>query len=68
MLILKVLLNVVSLKYSELFKFPELFRYLISGREKEERYKDMHMQKCFHDIENSGRCRMYKEIKQSYTI
>ena len=22
------------------------------------------MQKCFYDIENSGRCRMYKEIKQ----
>ena len=26
------------------------------------------MQKCFHDIENSGRCRMYKEIKQTYKM
>ena len=34
----------------------------------EERCRDMHMQTCFHDIENSGRCRMYKEIKQSYKM
>ena len=34
----------------------------------EEHCKDMHMQKCFHDIENSGRSRMYKEIKQSYNM
>ena len=26
------------------------------------------MQKYFHDIDNSGRCRMYKEIKQSYKM
>ena len=26
----------------------------------EQRCKVMHMQKCVHDIENSGRCRMYK--------
>ena len=34
----------------------------------EERCRDMHMQKCFHDIEISGRCRMYKEIIQSYKM
>ena len=34
----------------------------------EERCRDMHMQKSFHDIENSGRCRRYKEIKQSYKM
>ena len=34
----------------------------------EERCKDMHMQQCVHDIENSGRCRIYKEIKQSYKL
>ena len=34
----------------------------------EERCKDMHMQTCFHDIENSGRWRMYKEIKQTYKM
>ena len=32
----------------------------------EERCRDIHMQKCFHDIENSGIYHMYKEIKQSY--
>ena len=34
----------------------------------EERCKDMHMQKYFHDIENSGRCCIYNEIKQSYKM